>query len=236
MLSVKFRAFRAVDEPESCEKFIAGHRKVLEIYGITMITSNKAAWMDHENTYVILVESVEGKALGGARVQIADECLRLPIEEAVGKLDPKIFDIVNQSKSHRTAEICGLWNSREIAGLGVGSTYLTRSCICIAYHQNIKSLFALCAPATVRVASRAGFEIDRRLGNDGYFNYPKLDLIATAMIIDNVKLLNKAHTVEKESILSLINNPDEKQIETGPKGSIEIQYQLSINENKFVHS
>lgn len=235
MLSVKFRAFRAVDEPESCERFIAGHRKVLEIYGITMITSNRAAWIDHENTYVILVESEDGKALGGARVQVADDELCLPIEDAVGKLDPKIFDIVSSYKATSTAEICGLWNSREIAGLGVGSTYLTRACICIAYHQKIKSLFALCAPATVRVASRAGFEIDRRLGDNGYFNYPKLDLIATAMIIEDVRLLNKANAVEKENILSLIKDPEKKQIETGPKGSIEIQYQLSINQNKLVH-
>ena len=57
MTSVRFRAFRAIDEPESCERFIIGHRRVLEIYDIKMITSNKALWTSHENTYVILVES-----------------------------------------------------------------------------------------------------------------------------------------------------------------------------------
>src|SRR5690606_25921463 len=97
MISVRFRAFRAIDEPDSCMRFIEGHRKVLEIYGITMITASEALWVDHENTYVIMVESQEdGRPLAGARVQIADGNLPLPIEDAVGKVDEKIYEIVKE--------------------------------------------------------------------------------------------------------------------------------------------
>ncbi|MGN6618188.1 MAG: hypothetical protein ACTHJ5_13525 [Ilyomonas sp.] len=235
MLPVTFRLFKATDEPESCERFILGHRKVLEIYGITMITSNKAAWVDHDNTYVILIESIDGKALGGARVQIADDTLQLPIEEAVGKLDPRIHEVVNEHKINKTGELCGLWNSREIAGFGAGSIYLTRACIATAHNLKLTTLFGLAAPSTVRVASRAGFSIERSLGNNGYFNYPKIDLIATAMIVKDLKNLSTAHEIDKESIFSLVHNPEKKQVETGPKGSLEIQYQLSLN-RKLIHS
>ena len=229
MLKIKFRAFRAVDEPKLCEKFIEGHRKVLEIYDIAMITSNKALWMTHANTYVILAEDEDsGKALGGARLQIADDILSLPIQEAVGQVDSKIYEVVSQRRAQGTGEVCGLWNSREIAGFGVGSIFLTRAVIAIAFHKHLGSLLALCAPATVKVASRAGFEIERSLGKDGFFNYPKINLVATAMVIDNLYHLEKARPGDRDSIMDLIHNQVQIRVERGPKGKVEIDYQLAL--------
>ena len=232
MISVRFRAFRAIDEPDSCMRFIEGHRKVLEIYGITMITSNRALWVDHENTYVILVESQEdGRPLAGARVQIADNELPLPIEDAVGKVDQKIHEIVEQYRVDRTAELCGLWNSREIAGYGIGSFLLTRAAIILCRTAlKVKTLFALCAPATVRMGSRAGFVIEKSLGNDGFFNYPKLDLIATAMIIKDVNSTPTATEDNKQFIEEFIAQPIQNRIERGPKGEIDVKYDLAVSE------
>jgi hypothetical protein len=171
MISVRFRAFRAIDDPESCERFIIGHRRVLEIYDIKMITSNKSAWMDHQNTYVILVESLEdNKVLGGARIQIADDEFPLPIEDAVRLVDDKITAVVEKHKGSGTGELCGLWNSREIAGYGIGSIYLAWSGVALGRIIGLKSLFALCAPATVRPGKQVGFVIERSLGSNGYFN------------------------------------------------------------------
>lgn len=229
MLTITFRAFRAIDEPELCEKFIEGHRKVLEIYDIAMITSNKAVWTTHKNTYVILAESKEdGKALGGARIQIADSILPLPIEDAVGRVDKNIYRIVENHKKRKTGELCGLWNSREIAGLGIGSLFLTRAAIAMAYHRGLQSLFGLAAPVTVKVASKAGFVIERSLGENGFFNYPKLDLVATAMIIPDLKTLEFASPYDKKIIYELIDNPSQKRIESGPKGVSEVDYKLDF--------
>ncbi len=229
-MSVTFRAFRAIDEPESCLRFIEGHRKVLEIFGITMITSNKAMWTHHLNTYVILVESkIDGRAMGGARLQIVDDSLVLPIEEAVGKVDEKIHKIVRSySDAGATAEVCGLWNSREIAGYGIGSAFLTRAIIVLARRLKVKTLFALCAPATVKTAQRAGFAIERSLGKDGFFNYPKLDLVATAMIIEDVGDLSSATPENQGFIQTLETNPIQNRIERGPKGEIVVDYDLSL--------
>lgn len=230
MMSVTFKAFRAIDEPESCLRFIEGHRKVLEIFGITMITSNKATWTEHPNTYVILVESkVDGRAMGGARLQIADESLALPIEEAVGKVDANIHKLVKTySDAGMTGEVCGLWNSREIAGYGIGSAYLTRAIIVLARRLKVKTLFALCAPATVKTAERAAFAIERSLGKDGFFNYPKLDLVATAMIIKDVADLSSA-TPENQAFIALSEaQPVQNRTEKGPKGEILVDYDLSL--------
>jgi len=231
MTSIVFRAFRAVDEPEACLRFVEGHRKVLEIYGITMITSNKALWMEHESTYVILVESKEdGKVVGGARVQIADGNLLLPIEDAVGIIDKKIYDIVNSYKSDSVAELCGLWNSREIAGYGIGSTFLTRTSIALAKIIKLKTMLALCAPATVKMGSKCGFIIERSLGKDGFFNYPKLDLIATAMIIKDINNLETATEESLDFINDLCKNRKKTSIEKGPKGEIEVEFNINIGD------
>lgn len=229
MTSIVFRAFRAVDEPEACLRFIEGHRRVLEIYGITMITSNKALWMEHKNTYVILVESKEdGKVVGGARVQIADVDIALPIVDAVGTIDKKIYDIINKYKYDSIAELCGLWNSREIAGYGIGSNFLIRTGITLAKVLNLKTMIALCAPATVKMCSKCGFIIERDLGDNGFFNYPKLDLIATAMIIKDINNLENATEESNDFIKNLYQHKAKKNIEKGVKGEIEVEYNLTI--------
>lgn len=231
MTSVKFRAFRAINDPESCEKFILGHRRVLEIFDIAMITSNKALWTEHENTYVIIVESKDdpNKILAGGRIQLADDILKLPIEEAVGRVDTRIYDVVAEHKKGLTGEFCGLWNSREIAGYGIGSIYLGWSGVALARILQMDTLFALCAPATVRPSKQVGFQVERTLGNNGYFNYPKLNLIATAMVIPDIPILSSAIDIVKTTVSSLLENPTQTIIFDGPKGPVSIEYDLNIN-------
>jgi hypothetical protein len=226
--SVIFRAFRAIDEPESCEKFIRGHRAVLEAYGITMITSNNAGWFQHKNTFVILAETPEDKReLGGVRVQIADGDLPLPIVHAVGKVDDKIHDIIEKDPTQPIAEACGLWNSKEIAGHGF-SFFLLRAAIALAYQVKVKKLYALAAPVTVKMCLDAGFRIETGLGKDGFFNYPKLDLVATAMVIDNLRTMEYARDEDKKHIFNLMNHPLSRLETSGPKGNILIDYRLNL--------
>jgi hypothetical protein len=149
-----------------------------------MITSAKAVWMNDPDTYIILVESEDGEKLfGGARVQVAKGVFPLPIEDALTKFDLNIHNYVKELIPHGTGELCGLWNSREVAGLGVGSIYIwAGSGVALAKLLNLQTLFALCAPATVSNCMRVGFLVDERLGNEGAFYYPKEGLIATSVL------------------------------------------------------
>ncbi len=71
---IKIRVFRAVDEPETCQRWIEGHVKLLTLFGITSITSAKPVWVTDPATYVILAESPSGdKVLGGARYRSRTE-------------------------------------------------------------------------------------------------------------------------------------------------------------------
>lgn len=227
---IQIRTFRAPDDPDACEKFIIGHKKLLEIFGITKITSNRQDWVDDYNTIVILVEDKETKIVyGGARLQVVSGKYPLPIEIALGKYDNSIYEMVQQDHLlGGTCELCGLWNSREVAGMGIGSYILSRVGAAISVQLPVKSIFVLCAPITVRMGKRVGAVVEDSLGNDGLFYYPKDDLIATAMRLRNINDLSNADASEQEKILSLRKKPHQFIVERGPKGSFEVEYNLKI--------
>jgi len=229
-LKLIIKAFRAVDDLESCQRYIEGHQKVLKIYGIDMITSAKAAWLNDPNTYIILAESENAeKTFGGARIQVAAGTLPLPIEDALTKFDPNIHEFVSELIPGGTGELCGLWNSREVAGLGIGSIYLGRTGVALAMQLNLNTLFALCAPATVRNTMRVGFSVDERLGDKGAFFYPKEGLVATAVLLKDVLTLSTADDEERRMIFELRSFPVQKKIDIGTKErDLEVNYNLLI--------
>lgn len=228
---ITVRAFRAPDDPEACLRFYNGHLRLLEIYfGIAKITSGSADWMQHENSIVIIVEDeTRTKTYGGARVQLADGVLPLPIETAIGKYDPKVYSSVRQG----SAEICAMWNSKEVAGMGIGSQVLARAGVVLAAQLPIDNFHVLCAPITTRIGKRVGFVIDESLGDKGTFFYPKDDFIATAMVINDVNTLEHADPKERELIYDLREHLVQTKIEVGPKGSYEVNYNLEITDYQY---
>lgn len=226
---ITIRAFRAIDDLEACQKFVVGHRHVLENIGVKKVTSSKDEWMHNPAAFVIIVEDLERtKVYGGARVEVAGGTTRLPIEEATGYLDAKIYDVVKEYAVDGTGEICGLWNSREVAGMGIGSVFLTRACVTISTQIRLKTLFALCAPYTITMAENVGYHMLQKVGNNGTFYYPKLDLIATAMILEDVATLSRGDKAEVDSVMSLRATPVQTRIETLRKKELEIHYNLQI--------
>ena len=228
---ITVRAFRAPDDPEACLRFYNGHLRLLEIYfGIAKITSGSADWMQHENSIVIIVEDeTRTKTYGGARVQLADGVLPLPIETAIGKYDPKVYSSIRQG----SAEICAMWNSKEVAGMGIGSQVLARAGVVLAAQLPIDNFHVLCAPITTRIGKRVGFVIDESLGDKGTFFYPKDDFIATAMVINDVNTLEHADPKERELIYDLREHLIQTKIEVGPKGSYEVNYNLEITDYQY---
>jgi hypothetical protein len=224
-----FKVFRAIDDRAACMKFIEGHTHVLEVFGITQITSAKIDWVLNPDVYVILVKAEEnGPALGGGRIHIANGKNALPIEEAVGHMDSKIYDMVKERTEEGTGEFCGLWNSWEIAGLGIGSIHLGRTFIALAYRLGLKSLFGLCAPATYRNSMRVGFRVLREIGIDGKFYYPKEQLTATSIMIEDIENLPGAIEEEKQEILRLRENHNHTLEITTKKGQT-IELSTSFN-------
>jgi len=87
----------------------------------------------------------------------------------------------------------------------------------------------LCAPATVRNCLNVGFLIESRLGDDGTFYYPKEDLVATAVLLNDIDTLSSADPSERAKIFELRQNPELKKIEEGPRDKIlDIDFNLVI--------
>ena len=225
----KIRAFKSPDDVETSLRYVEGHRKVLESYGVKKVTSASVEWLYDPQTYVVLVESEDGeKIYGGGRIQIRSNEMKMPMEDAIAKIDKGIYQYVDNIGNESIAEFCGLFNSKEVAGYGIGSIFLGRIGVAIATQVNVKYLMALCSPATLRNCARVGFEIIRDLGNNGTFYYPKEGLVATALIIKDIVNLPGANSEERERIFDLRETPNQEAIEKGPKGEMDIIYHTKL--------
>lgn len=230
--SVKIRAFRAIEDYESSMRFVNGHRRLLEAFGVKEVTSANIEWVHNPAVFVILVESLDGeKIFGGSRVHAAGGTQPLPIEEATGEMDKKIYDMVSELKQTGTGELCGLWNSREVAGLGIGAYFATRAGVTLSSMIGISSMFALCASYTVKFAMRVGCNIVTELGNNGTYYYPKQDLLATAVLLRDTIPLSLAVPEEREIMFDLRQNPIQTRKEINPlrKNELDIHYDLKID-------
>jgi hypothetical protein len=228
-VNIKVKVYRAINEPELCKQYLIGHREVLSIYyGITQITSDNPGWPDNPEVYVITAESVSDKELlCGIRVNKVGGTQPLPVETAIGKLDPRIHALIEKYAKNGAGELCGLWNSRKVAGKGL-SFLLTRMGISILNQLEINTMFGICAELTLPMFKGVGFEIEESLGDHGSFHYPKSDLLAFSLILKDPINLDKADPIEREKIFKLRKILKEKVLEKGPKGELYIEYDLSI--------
>ncbi len=80
------------------------------------------------------------------------------------------------------------------------------------------------------MCQNAGFEIETSIGNRGTFYYPKLDLIATSLIIKDIKGLPCADSDFRDQIFAFIQTPSGTTVHTTPKEeNIDIQYSIAIH-------
>ena len=232
-MKVKIRVVRAVSDREATERYIDGHFRVLETHGVTKVTSADRSWVKNPHVYLLLVELGEsGRLVGGGRIQLRSEGYPLPLESAIYEKDASIAGFVSQFEDLEVAEYCGLWNSKEVAGYGIGSIYLIRLGVALASFLNLKNLLAFCSPVIVPKAASVGFEIVYSLGMEGKFFYPKEGLIATIMEIKDVHNLPLATDKEKELVFDLRNNPVQFQKDSSRRGELEIFYDLAIQNVK----
>lgn len=226
---VRLRAFRAIDDPATCELFLKGHEQVLTSIGVKKVTSSNDSWMYNPASFVLIVESLDRSTVyGGARVHVAGGSEPLPIEAATLAFDPTIEDHVFEYALKGTGEVCGLWNSRMIAGYGIGSIFLFRAAVAISTQIGLTSLFGLCAPYTLKMAQNVGFDILYSVGNDGTFYYPKLDLLATAVRNTHIDTMEGAIEEDRNAILKLRDNLQVVILETLRNKQMTIHYDLAI--------
>ena len=219
-----------MDNERICQKYIEGHIHVLKIYGITQITSANIDWILNPNVYVLVAEDPDtNEVLAGSRLHVADDKFSLPIEDAIGHKDPSVYPYIEKlRKEGGTGEFCGLWNSRKIAGYGIGSMFLGLTSIAVSSQLNLTTLVGLCAPITKKRSFKLGFIQETKLGNEGEFIYPNENLVATALLIPDLGKLNHANEEERNSILNLRTNWKQSHIAKTRRGEVNVEYDLEI--------
>ncbi len=224
---ITIRAFRAIDELHTCNRFLEAHRRVLEEFNLENISTNTPRWIKHPNTYCVIGE-YEGELVGGIRVQLADGTFPLPVEDAVGHFDANIHTLVEKYMADNgVGEVCGLWNSRKFApNLGI-TVLLSIAAISIGDQLNVKNLFAICAGYTLPMARRLGFEIERSVGNDGEFIYPNSNFVARVLRM-NALTLATSNAQYRSDILELRNNRKFTRTISMETGEIELKYDLDL--------
>lgn len=232
IMKLRVRAFKATENRELCEKYLEGHVQVLMNYGITNITTNNRDWMNWDTVYCVIAEKEDGTVVGGVRTQIADGVNPLPVEKAVGKMDPNIHVIVKNLLKDGVGELCALWNAKEVAGIGL-SIMLVRAGISALNQINCHTLMGICADYTLKMFKKVGFVVDTSLGKGGEFIYPNENYVARVLGILNANDLSTAEEYDREKMLDLRRNPVQTCVEIGPNDvKIEVDYQLLIKDNK----
>ena len=96
--------------------------------------------MLNPNMYCIIALSEDQSEIyGGIRIQISDEQNMLPVEKAIGKMDARIYSLVEKFRNDGgVGELCALWNAKVIAGLGI-SILLTRAGISVTNQHEYKN-------------------------------------------------------------------------------------------------
>lgn len=224
--NLKIFAFRAIEEPELCKKYLEGHVKVLTDFGIVNITSNNEKWIHNPNIYCLGLINEFDELLGGIRIQIADGIHPLPVEEAIGHMDEEIYKIVEKNAINGgIGELSGLWINNRLRGLGAG-IYMVRAAIASSIQLNFKTMIGICGDVTLQMFTNVGFKVEHSLGKNGTFLYPNDELIAHAVGILDAITLNNATKYDKTIMQSLRLKPQQERIETDTGKNVIINYNL----------
>ena len=215
------RAFRAIDDEATCRKFMECHARVLTDYGITNITTNNSTWMHSPSVYCVVAENENGELVGGARIHVTDGVEPLPAEKAVGDQDSNMAALIYSYPLGTTGELCGLWNARRVASLGM-SLLIGRATIAVAIQLKQVSMFTLCAPYTVYLAEMMGFDLT------GIFTYKSINHQSRFFYNSDIINLPCAEENSRNRIFELRQNPSQTTIEKGPKSYVKVRYELSL--------
>ncbi len=118
---------------------------------------------------------------------------------------PRIYIVIDDWARNNggIVEIAGLWNSRAVAGLGLGSEHIIRTSIAASAFLSPKSVFTFCSPFVSRFADDYGFRAFESLGENGKFPFPDERWMSTINFLQDTFDLSNAKEDEQIKIKSL---------------------------------
>lgn len=207
------------------------HRKVLEDFGITNVSTNEESWMDDPYTYVIVAEHPELGMVGGVRIQLARPDVPLPMVHAVGRYDPRVrHELDRLNTSGKNAELCGLWNAHRYVRRGL-PLLLGYASTALASQLGLNTMVCLIAHYTLHHALKVGFTVLDEVGDGGTFSYPIPSIKAIAMHVPDVISVEHAQSKHRQRVLSLRLRPDQIAEEEPMGKPMTVDYRLNLRQS-----
>ncbi len=221
---------RASQDQRLCKRLLQGHKRVLEAYGIKNLSSFRTDWFRRDDVLVIAVMTSDGeRVLAGARMQPGLVVNDFPLHQAVGHMDHKVGEFLEGILPEGAFELNALWNSIELAGMGLGSEFLIEVAMATLPLLNAKHLVALTSPVTRRWREKHGWQRREELGDAGFFVYPTPSLRASVEHYVHPDFEPHVDGEVRELMASIRRRPEDVTTYVhGPKGQLKIRLNLTI--------
>jgi len=226
-IKVKIEVFRAIDHLDKCQEYLKGHRKVLVHHGLTNITSNDNYWIEDPNVYFLLASDESNNSIiyGGVRIHIKTKNILIPIEKAIFKIRPNIESMLADKTKSPFAEICGLWNSKTVAGKNI-SLSLSTGAFALLTKLGVKSCYMFNARFTFRITKSLGFLRPDFSPYPNEYLYPNKNFKSYIWLNENISELQTLHDNEKNLVQKLRKNYLQPMTESCYSRDVYIRYNL----------
>jgi len=227
---VVLKILRASEDVVLCQAMVEGHKRVLHAYGIKNISSFNTDWMGRDDVILIVAMSADGnKILAGTRLQSGDKPEDLPLYQAVGHMDEGLKPWLATLLKDQTMELNGMWNSIELAGMGLGVEWMVQSAMASMSILDLRNILALTSPVTRKMRDKMGWSIKDQFGDDGYFKYPNDKLLASIEQFIFPDDLPKSQKEVRVFLDELWADPTGYVMNIkGPKGKLKVSFNISV--------
>lgn len=219
---------RACDDFSLCENFVLGHRQLLSVNDVDLGPID-TSWFNSTNVYLLVVKRAGlDEILGGSKLVIYDNNGNLPLLKLLNDDYPELVDYLNEYSDKGLVEISGLWNSRSVAGLGLGSEQLIRTSIAICGLLEIATVVTFCSPFVTRFAELYGFSPLSKFGMNGSIPFPDERWMSTINILSDPHIMSRAEDKEREIIFNLREEPNQTRKFNSRGKEITIKFELKL--------
>ncbi len=206
-LEVSLIVSKAVDDSELCHRFSTGHRKLLENHNVDLGPID-TSWYSDENVYILVVkDDLKDEILGGSKLVISNGKGNLPMERLLSDDYPNLQGLLSKLSNNGIVEISSLWNSRSIAGWGLGSEQLIKASIVVSSFLNVDKIVTFCSPFVTRFAESYGFVPLKDFGLNGAIPFPDDRWMSTINVLYDMDEMKLADTSCRNEIFELIHHP-----------------------------
>jgi hypothetical protein len=206
-LEVSLIVSKAINDFDLCRRFSEGHRKLLENHNVDLGPID-TGWYTDKNVFILVVkDNLNDEILGGSKLVVSDGNGNLPMEKLLSEDYPNLSDLLLNLSSKGIVEISSLWNSRSIAGWGLGSEQLIKASIVVSSFLNVDRVVTFCSPFVTRFAESYGFKPLENFGENGAIPFPDNRWMSTINVLYDINEMRFADYLCRSEIFDLKLNP-----------------------------